>query len=325
MVRYLGVLVAVGWVSWWQVLDANADLFGSGANSFEIEFVTIGSPGNPPDADPNPAGAVPYEYRIGKYEISEQMIDKANALGGLGITKDTRGPDKPATSVSWYEAARFVNWLNTTSGSVPAYKFDASGNFQLWQPIDPGYDPNNLYRNKLATYFLPSINEWHKAAYFDPVAGHYWDYPAGSDMVPDGIDFPGDPNFDAVFFDGASNSGPNDIANVGLMSPFGTVGQGGNVIEWHETAFDRTNNFPAEQRSDDGGAWGSAVNVLAGSHTGIGTTPTHESEAIGFRIARVIPEPSARLLLSMGWAGVLGLNGRMRSKRTRSLRVSDCF
>ena len=69
-----------------------ADTFGSGANSFSIDFVTIGNPGNPPDANPNPAGAVPYSYRIGTYEISELMIDKANALGGLGITKDTRGP-----------------------------------------------------------------------------------------------------------------------------------------------------------------------------------------------------------------------------------------
>src|SRR5262249_10544749 len=122
-----------------------ADTFGSGANSFDIDFVTIGNPGNPPDANPNPAGAVAYTYRIGKYEISEQMIDKANALGGLGITKDTRGADYPATSVTWYEAAKFVNWLNTSRGSVPAYKFDGSGNFQLWTPSDAGYDPANLY------------------------------------------------------------------------------------------------------------------------------------------------------------------------------------
>src|SRR3954462_240759 len=109
---------------------AGADTFGNGANSFDIDFVTIGKPGNPPDANPNPAGAVPFSYRIGKYEISEQMIDKANALGGLGITKDTRGPDYPATSVTWFEAAKFVNWLDTSTGIVPAYKFDASGNFQ---------------------------------------------------------------------------------------------------------------------------------------------------------------------------------------------------
>ena len=106
------------------ISGASADTFGSGANQFTIDFVTIGNPGNPPDDDPNPAGAVDYTYRMGKYEVSEQMIDNANALGGLGITKDTRGPDKPATSVTWYEAARFVNWLNTSSGSVPAYKFD---------------------------------------------------------------------------------------------------------------------------------------------------------------------------------------------------------
>src|SRR3954467_12978891 len=105
---------------------SRADTFGSGANSFDIDFVTVGNPGNPADANPNPAGAVPYVYRIGKYEISEQMIDKANALGALGTTKDTRGPDYPATSVTWYEAAKFVNWLDSSSGSVPAYKFDGS-------------------------------------------------------------------------------------------------------------------------------------------------------------------------------------------------------
>ena len=72
---------------------------------------------------------------MGKFEISEQMIDKANTLGGLGITKDTRGADKPATGVSWNEAARFVNWLNTSTGSTPAYKF-------ALQPGEVGYSAN---------------------------------------------------------------------------------------------------------------------------------------------------------------------------------------
>ena len=97
---------------------AAADTFGSAANTFDIEFVTIGNPGNAADTtgNPNPAGSVPYTYRMGKFEISEQMIDKANTLGSLGITKDTRGPDKPATRISWNEAARFINWLNTSVG-----------------------------------------------------------------------------------------------------------------------------------------------------------------------------------------------------------------
>lgn len=76
--------------------------------------------GNLPDTtgNPDPAGSVPYAYRIGKFEISEQMVANANALGGVGITKDFRGPDKPATSISWNKAARFVNWLNTSTGST---------------------------------------------------------------------------------------------------------------------------------------------------------------------------------------------------------------
>ncbi|MCH8839481.1 MAG: hypothetical protein IH831_02150, partial [Planctomycetes bacterium] len=70
---------------------AHADTFGTDPNNtFEIEFVTIGNPGNADDTTglPNPAGAVPYSYRIGKFEISEGMIDKANTLGSLGITHD---------------------------------------------------------------------------------------------------------------------------------------------------------------------------------------------------------------------------------------------
>lgn len=277
--------------------SASADSFGSGGNSFAIDFVTVGSPGNPPDANPNPAGAVPYTYRNGKYEVSEQMIDKANALGALGITKDARGPDFPATSVTWFEAARFVNWLNTSSGASPAYKFDGMGNFQLWAPADPGYDASNLYRNKLAKYFLPTFNEWHKAAYFDPVLGVYYDYPTGSDSVPDGIDFVGDPVFDAVFFDGASNGGPNVITNVGVVSPFGTFGLGGNVREWEETAFDRLNGAPAKQRRTPGGSWGGVPSLMEASNTLIGVAPSFEGDFVGFRVSRVVPEPTASSLV----------------------------
>jgi hypothetical protein len=159
------------------VPDAYADTFGSGTNAFDIEFVTIDNPGNAADTTgaPNPAGAVPYTYRIGKFEVSEQMIDKANALGAFGLTKTTRGADKPATEVSWNEAARFVNWLNTSTGNPPAYKFavqpggvgySPTANIELWTIGDAGYDSNNLYRNSLARYFLPSVHEWYKAAYY---------------------------------------------------------------------------------------------------------------------------------------------------------------
>jgi hypothetical protein len=184
MKRLFLVLSAVAWLTAADV--CRADTFGSGTNSFNIDFATVGNPGNPPGMGgvPIQAGSVGYTYQIGKYEISEQMIDKANALGGLGITKDTRGPNKPATSISWFEAAKFVNWLDTTSGFSPAYKFDAAGNFQLWQPSDPGYVPGSMFRNSLAKYVLPSVDEWYKAAYFDPTTGVYHLYPTGTDIAP---------------------------------------------------------------------------------------------------------------------------------------------
>jgi len=150
--------------------SAYADTFGSGLNTFDIEFVNIGNPGNADDTtgDPNPAGKVDYTYRMGQFEISEDMINKANTLGGLGLTHDNRGANKPATSVSWFEVAQFVNWLNTDSGSTPAYKF-VGNSFQLWDSGDTGYDATNLYRNTQAKYFLPSMDEWHKAAYYNPI------------------------------------------------------------------------------------------------------------------------------------------------------------
>jgi formylglycine-generating enzyme len=291
----------------------HADTFGSGANTFQIDFVRIGNPGNSPDVNPNPAGAVPYEYRIGKYEISEQMIDKANALSGLGITKDTRGPDYPATNITWYEAARFANWLNTSTGNVPAYKFDSSGNFQLWEATDAGYNASNLYRNSLAKYFLPSINEWHKAAYYDPIVSVYYDYPTGSDSIPDGIDFVGDPDFEAVFRDGAANPMPNEIMNVGLLSPYGTAGQGGNVREWDETAFGRLNDQPNEQRRTSGGSWGDIYTALNASNTLGGVGPGFQGNFVGFRIASVVPEPSSSFLIVAGLIGVHGWRNRRRT------------
>lgn len=303
---------------------ARADTFGSGANTFEIEFVSIGDPNNLPDVLEFPfnRGSVPYRYRIGKFEISEAMIDKANALGGLGLTHDNRGPDQPATSVSWFEAAQFVNWLNTSTDNEPAYKFVGSGTFQLWEPDDAGYNPNNRYRNRLAKYVLPSDDEWYKAAYFDPNAGVYFDYPTGSDTVPDGIDFVGDPDFDAVFFDGGGNSGPNVITDVGVLSPYGTAGQGGNVREWQENAFDLENNDPVKQRSARGGSWSDIFTLMNASNSGIGTNPQIESTIRGFRVLAV-PEPPSLMLVCIALIGKIGIRIRVARSRTVLMKAKS--
>jgi hypothetical protein len=274
-----------------------ADTFGSGDDSFKIEFVTIGSPGNPADTtgDPNPAGSVSYSYRIGKYEISEQMIDKANTLGNLGITKDTRGPDKPATSVSWFEAAQFVNWLNESTGHTPAYKFDTNGEFQLWQPEDVGYDANNLFRNSEAKYFLPNTDEWYKAAFYDPETEMWFDFPNSSNTAPLPVASSTDPGT-AVWNQG---TGPADIMLAGGPSPFGTVAQAGNVWEWEETEYDLLNDDPDAIRALRGSDDGLTITDLGLSSSFRNQSlPWRSLGDVGFRIAAVIPEPCSLFLAS---------------------------
>ena len=289
-----------------------ADTFGSGTNTFSIDFVTIGNPGNAADTtgNPNPAGKVDFTYRVGKYEIPENLIDKVNALSNLSISHDNLGPNKPAFSISWFDAAKFVNWLNADSGNTPAYKFDANGDFLLWTPGDVGYSSNNLYRNSQAKYFLPSIDEWYKAAYFDPAASIYYDYPTGSDIVPDGIGFEGDSVFEAVFFDGSDvtdfNPEPNDVTDVGLASPYGTFGQGGNVWEWEETSAGLVNDDTSAQRVLRGGSWVTAAGNFEASFRRSDLPIPVSGRNIGFRVASTlntvinIPQDQSSIFFGVG-------------------------
>ncbi|MFN5947330.1 MAG: SUMF1/EgtB/PvdO family nonheme iron enzyme [Pirellulaceae bacterium] len=219
--------------------------FGSGVNQFNMEFVTIGNPGNTADITgvPNPAGAVGYEYGIGKFEVSRDMITKYNANYGTANNLATtlydmesngiaggNGANRPATGISWNEAARFVNWLNTSTGNQAAYKFTTTGvndNIALWASGDPGYDASNPYRNSLAKYFLPSYNEWYKAAYFKPdsptsTSGTYYDFANGSNTAPTAV-ASGTADNTAVY-DQSFTQGPADVDQAGGLSPYGVMG-----------------------------------------------------------------------------------------------------
>lgn len=311
------LLVSFGLVAACSEVDAGIITFGSGANQFNMEFVEIGDAGNAADTtgSPNPAGAVSYVYEIGKFEVSRDMIIKANAAGSLGITLQNmssiggNGVDKPATGVSWNEAARFVNWLNTSTGNQAAYKFTTGGandNIALWQSGDAGFDAANPFRNSLAHYFLPTFDEWYKAAYYDPVSDTYFNFPNGSDTAPTAVSggtTAGTAVYGQTFF-----QGPADIDNAGGLSPFGIMGLGGNVWEWQETEDDLVNNNPSSARGVRGGNW-EGISGRLSSSSRISHSPTHESSVIGFRVASIssdaaaVPEPSSFLLLIIGIAG----------------------
>jgi hypothetical protein len=305
--------------------DAGVITFGVGANQFQMEFVTIGNPGNSPDTTgvPNPAGAVGYTYDIGKFEVSEDMITKYNAnfgtANGLAITKDNRGVNKPATSVSWNEAARFVNWLNTSTGNPAAYKFATGGvndNIALWTSGDAGYDASNPYRNSLAKYVLPSSNEWYKAAYYNPNDSTYYDYANGSNTAPTAV-ASGTTAGTAVYGQ-SMGQGPADVDQAGGLSPYGVMGLGGNVREWGESSDNLANSSGSLQRGIRGGVWLSAFGELKSSYREA-SDPTSGIFVDGFRVASLssspaaaVPEPGTLLLGTL-----LGLGGYLGKRRMK--------
>ena len=316
------------------VVDAHAGTvtFGQGANQFAMEFVTIGNPGNAADtnmdATPRNAGRVTYTYDIGKFEISREMITKYNAATENASRQITladmtsyggNGPNKPATGVSWNEAARFVNWLNTSTGNAAAYKFTTAGvndNISLWQSGDAGYDASNPFRNRFAKFVLPSHDEWYKAAYYNADGSNYYISPNGSNTAPEAVSS----GLTGAVYYREFSQGPANVTQAGGLSPYGVMGLGGNVWEMQESTADLSNTDATTTRMWRGGTWNSDFHELSVWRVGpYNLFPTNDSINIGFRVATVtpadatVPEPSTMVIGTI--LGLGGLLGKRRMKR----------
>jgi formylglycine-generating enzyme len=317
-------------------LAATAALITSAAASVTIDYVSVGHAGNVADTtnDPVGYGAVAYAYQIGKYEVTNAQygaflnaVDSSganangvynslmgsNSRGGITYTPGavsgakytirTSMGDKPVNFVSWYDSARFTNWLGNGqgTGSTETGAYTLSGNDGI------------ITKNVGATVYLPSEDEWYKAAYYDPTPGagggdNYWTYATQSDTVPTvaSADSTGDitnPGANvANYNDGADWNGRNgNVTTVGSAaanSYFGTADQAGNVEEWNDAVISDS------KRGTRGGSWvgGSGGISLRSSHRDAGV-PTDESSLYGFRVASV-PEPTS-LLLTMLAGGVM--------------------
>ena len=230
-----------------------------------------------------------------------------SSYGGNGV-------NRPATGVSWNEAARFVNYLNTSKGYQAAYNFTTSGandNITLWGVGQ--YNGNNQFRHKDAYYFLPSVNEWHKGAYGN-LNGTWNKFPNGGDSPP--VPVASGTAANTAVFDQSLYTGPADITNAGGLSSYGTMGQGGNVWEWNETAYYGSNDTADEYRVLRGGSWDSLglIGIGLDASTYIMDETTDEDRMLGyygFRVA-MIPEPSSLSLLALGGV-VVALGTRRRS------------
>jgi formylglycine-generating enzyme required for sulfatase activity len=237
---------------------------------------------------------------MGVTEVPQDWITKATNLGMTNVVAGAFTGNQPATNMTWYESAAFVNWLNTSRGYQAAYNLTFSGSWSmtLWSSGDAWQaGGENLFRHKDAYYFLPSEDEWYKAAYHknDGVTANYWDYATGSNSIPTAV--ASGTALGSAVYRGAASS-PASVNDNGGLSAYGTRGQNGNVWEWQESAFDGLNNVSSETRAIRGGAWTFPEDFMRSSLRD-GGGPTLSNLNIGFRVASVvpIPEPSSAMLM----------------------------
>ena len=325
-------------------------LCATSAYAIMIETVPVGNPRNAGELSGAGAGgygfdavvgAVDYEYNIGTYEVTAgQYCEFLNAVaaadpyglyntlmwasdfgckihrsGSSGNYNYSVAPDwmeRPVNFVSWCDAARFSNWLTTADTETGVYTFDDT------------YSVTNIleHENSIAilgctAWFIPTEDEWYKAAYHknDGVTGNYWDYPTRTNSTPSNDLFDPDLGNNANFFQksGYTIGGPYYYTTeVGefekSQSPYGTFDQGGNLKEWNETSI-----LFGSARGLRGGCFGSISVALEASYRNNVSYPTHENNAIGFRVTSIpIPEPGFFTLLACGLSAGLLCRRRRR-------------
>jgi formylglycine-generating enzyme required for sulfatase activity len=305
-------------LSLWLPLAAAFFLFTSPASAVNIDWVTVGDPGNACDTQSQGCfGSVGSVYRISKYETTNAQyaeflnakaasdplllyhtgmgsgfggITRSGSSGSYSYSTISGREDMPVSLVSFYSSLRFANWLHNGEGSGDT----ETGAYTLLGGTPTPSNGLTVTRNAGATIFLPSEDEWYKAAYYDAVSTSYFDYPAGSDTQTVCSSPTGAANH------ANCNSVVGDLTVVGSYtgsaSPYGTFDQGGNVWEWNETIIGTGSN-----RGTRGGSFIFLNPLELAASFRNNTVPTLVNNNIGFRVA-MIPEPTTAVLLASGIA-----------------------
>lgn len=273
--------------------------FGTFVRGIDIDFATIGNPGNPGEnryVKTSGYGSVDYVYQIGRYEVTNKQWNTFLSLAGVPTGNDggydgpatTSGDLQPVNRISYYEAVQFCNYLTSGDKSKGVYLF--SGNNS--EPGDfIGIDRTSAGATYGKIYFLPNIDEWYKAAYYRG-DGRYSDYANGTNSIPIS---PLTVNYDGLM-------GQAWEVGTGPMEQNGTYDMMGNLAEWMEQE-------PVEVVGGQihgvhrGGSYASAAVALRPT-TMYSLESNMESNGMGFRVVS-IPEPATVGLLGLGGLALL--------------------
>ncbi|PHQ78102.1 MAG: hypothetical protein COB69_10710 [Phycisphaera sp.] len=321
---------------------------------YGFNFITIGDVGNAAFVgDINDEhqfrghGSVNYEYRIAKTEIrTSDWVEFANmarrfqipldtALGavhwGAGLAIDPKTGDEvwvqfskasgdwPVAGTSWWAAATYANWLhNDKAETAEAFLTGAYDISTFERDPTTGLFSDQPTRSPGAKYWIPSVDEWMKAAHYDPTKdgpsqGGWWQYPNGSDTKPvTGIPGVGETNADLFDIIGPDAWHTPVGSYPESQSPWGLLDVSGGASEWTEDWL-----FPStpSDRVTDGTSIATGLSPMFDpdliGQGYIADRPDFRSFKTGLRLASAIPSPAGSICFVV--ASAAGCIQRKRS------------
>jgi formylglycine-generating enzyme required for sulfatase activity len=314
-----------------------------------IDLVTIGSPGNPAYQSPNPndfvngRGQVNYSYRIGRDEVPTSLwvqffnaaMDRpagdsipfisfpgSNFWGATAVTPNNPGAHRwavtqgnemvPVGDISWRTAAVFCNWLSNNQSTSRSAFLSGAYDTSTFGSIN-GVFTDQLGHSPSAQYWIPTWDEWLKAAHWspgNPNNGGWYNYSDGSDS-PYLYGPPGQGQANAGFSTPDPFSIP--LGSYGtVQSPWGLLDVAGGSQEWTESVYTVNDGqkyrvFDGSYRNETGlEAFGLDQARYAGAEF-----PWIDTYNFGLRVASSIPAPSS---CAVG-AGALSILSARRRRR----------
>ena len=223
-------------------------------------------------------------------------IQRSGSSGSYTYSVAPDWAHRPVNYVSFWDAARFVNWLQNGQPTGPQNAMTTEDGAYTLNGYT-GSDGSAITRNPGIKWCLPSDDEWFKAAYYKGGGTNagYWTFPTQSDTIPVGelppghTEPPGSANYEM-------GPGPLDPiyhttevgAYAGSASHYETFDQGGNVEEWVESVYSGTH------RGFRGGDWGSGGGNLYPDSSLEAIWPDREWYLCGLRVVYLGPIPEQR-------------------------------